>query len=48
MRLTVPLAVEAPDVPVIGRDAVPVIVMFSVPDVDDAVLASPRYCADTA
>ncbi len=42
VRLTLPLAVVEPDVPVIGKLAVPVTVTFKVPDVDASVVESPR------
>jgi hypothetical protein len=42
VRLTLPLAVVEPEVPVMGNWAVPVTVMFSAPDWETEVLASPR------
>jgi len=36
-----------PEVPVIGKFAVPVTVTLKVPDVDASVVESPEYCAVT-
>jgi len=42
VRLTLPLAVVEPDVPVIGKLAVPVTVTFKVPDAEARVVESPK------